>query len=823
MGHHLNASTKNWRYWIGGLALGIAALATAWVLLLAPQVDHSRTYRIAFGGDEPMHFAAPDGSPKGLAVEIVQAAAKQVGIKLEWVFVGNNQSADVDLWVLKSIVRGRPTSLYYSAPYLQAESCFLVPNESPIRDIPDLIGARISYVDFGVHRATLPQLIPRFEPVPTNSTRDAVSQMLKGRADVAYLDQYTLFATLLAGDQRPLRVLPTHSPTRQLALAARPAYRAVADEIRTGMQLLVEQGTLAEITKRWIFFPNLTAGIIGDSAKEYRQRRWQRIGITILSTLLVITAGLSILAQHRKNQWRKSEQKHRRLHESMTDAFAQFDLQGRIEETNPAYCDLLGYSDQELRQLSQAEITPEKWHAQDRIIFEEQVLRHGFSIVYEKEFRRKDGDIFPAELRCFLLHDTLGKPTGFWAIVRDISERKRAENERDHLHQQLAQSQKMETVGRLAGGVAHDFNNMLQAILGNTALLLEDVPKDSPLCGPLQEIQNAAKRSADLTRQLLGFARKQTVTPQVLDLNKSVADMLQLLRRLIGERIEIVWRPAADLWPVKIDPSQLDQILSNLCVNARDAIQNSGTVTLATANLSIDEAYCATHEGHTPGDFVVLTVSDTGAGINPAAMSHLFEPFFTTKEAGAGTGLGLAMVYGVVTQNGGIIKVASTPATGTSFTVFLPRVFAAPSPADDENHPTTTPPPGHGTILLVEDETPVLKISKTMLTKAGYHVLTASTPEAALRIAEQMPGKIDLLVTDVIMPGMNGRQLADHLYLRHPGIKRIFMSGYAADLITTDGILGPDVHFLPKPFSSQALINLVQTTLDRRPATRHPF
>ncbi|NLG34883.1 MAG: PAS domain-containing protein [Lentisphaerae bacterium] len=392
----------------------------------------------------------------------------------------------------------------------------------------------------------------------------------------------------------------------------------------------------------------------------------------------------------------------------------------------------------------------------------------------------------------------------FLSIVRDITDQKLAEQEREQLQTQLTHAHKMESIGRLAGGVAHDFNNMLGAILGHAELAMEDTPDGHPLREHLVEIRKAGQRSADLTRQLLAFARKQTVRPRRINLNETVEGMLKMIRRLIGEQIDLVWRPGPDAGSVLIDPSQLDQILANLCVNARDAIAGSGTITIETGPADLDEPFCDAHAGIRPGPYVRLAVRDSGAGMDATTLAHIFEPFFTTKDIGEGTGLGLSTVYGAVQQNNGCVTVQSRPEHGTLFEVFLPR---HPDPADapPPEEPPAPPPPHRKTILLVEDEPAILTISAGLLRHLGYTVLTAASPDQALHLAQSHPGEIHLLMTDVVMPGMNGRELARQLLASRPRLKRLYMSGYTADVIAHHGILDPGVHFIQKPFSKKDL------------------
>ena len=400
-----------------------------------------------------------------------------------------------------------------------------------------------------------------------------------------------------------------------------------------------------------------------------------------------------------------------------------------------------------------------------------------------------------------------GRLDGAIIVNLDISDRKA-------LEEQLLQAQKMESIGRLAGGVAHDFNNMLGVILGYAEILLEQVSVGQPMYKAVHGIQQAAQRSANLTRQLLAFARKQTVAPQVLDLNATVAGMLTMLRRLIGEDIALSWLPGPDLWPVRMDPSQIDQILANLCVNARDAIGGkTGRVTIETANVVFDQAYCAIHAGFLPGEYVLLAVSDDGCGMDQEILSHLFEPFYTTKETGEGTGLGSAMVYGIIRQNNGFINVYSEPDQGTTFKMYLPR-FAVQG--DGAIQPETVQPMacGQETILLVEDEPMILEMVSLMLQSQGYTVLAATTPGEALRTAREYAGDLHLLMTDVIMPEMNGRELARNLRTLYPGLKRLFMSGYTANVIAHHGVLDAGVHFIQKPFSKKDLAAKVRCVLE---------
>jgi PAS domain S-box-containing protein len=442
-------------------------------------------------------------------------------------------------------------------------------------------------------------------------------------------------------------------------------------------------------------------------------------------------------------------------------------------------------------------------------------ITHGRSWAGELEMVTKSGRVFPAYERADAIKDQEGNVIGLIGIISDITERKQAEQEKARLEGQLQQAQKMESVGRLAGGVAHDFNNMLAVILGHTAMALEVVDPAQPLHANLVEIRTAASRSAALTQQLLAFARKQTVAPRILDLNETVEGMLKMLQRLIGENVDLRWQPGAGLWRVRVDPTQIDQIVANLCVNARDAIANVGKLSIETGNCTLDDAYCAAHPAVVPGDYVRLAVSDDGCGMDKETQSHLFEPFFTTKATGKGTGLGLATVYGIVKQNNGFINVHSEPGSGTTFTIYLPRLSGEARQAGTKGSEGGALR-GHETVLLVEDEPAILRLTKLLLERLGYSVLAACTPGEAIRLAREHPGEIHLLMTDVVMPEMNGRDLAKNLLRLYPSIRRLFMSGYTADVIASHGVLDEGVNFLQKPFTVEDLAAKLREALERK-------
>jgi len=398
-----------------------------------------------------------------------------------------------------------------------------------------------------------------------------------------------------------------------------------------------------------------------------------------------------------------------------------------------------------------------------------------------------------------------GQLVRVWGTQRDVTEQR-------HLEEQFRQAQKMEAVGQLAGGIAHDFNNLLTAILGNTQLLLRELPPGDSMRGDVEEIRKASERAASLTRQLLAYSRRQMLQPEVLDLNVVMAEMDKMLRRLIGEHIDLVAVFAPDLGRVRADPNQIEQVIVNLAVNARDAMPDGGKLTIETANADLDETFAQAHLGSVPGSYAMLAVTDTGVGMDATVRAHLFEPFFTTKEVGRGTGLGLATVYGIVKQSGGYISVYSEPGHGSSFKIYLPRI-ATPAEAP-AGAPKGGPAPGSETVLVVEDEPAVLTLSRRALEAQGYVVLAASDADAALRVVERHGGMIHLLLTDVVMPGLSGRELADRLSAQRPGIRVLYMSGYPGDAVVQHGTLPLGSAFLQKPFSPDGLARKVRDVLD---------
>lgn len=581
-----------------------------------------------------------------------------------------------------------------------------------------------------------------------------------------------------------------------------PESLLLARERMTGQMDLEKQGQID---------PEMKATLILQYYHKDGSTRWMETvtsGLRNEQGILTGLHGVSKNITERKkaeDALRKSEERYRAIFENTGTANIIVAEDTTIMMANKNFADLCGYTKEELEgkiswtvfvhkdDLEQME----KYHRMRRLMDGDAPASYEFRAITRR------GDILNLYLSASMIPET--KESVISMI--DLTQNKQLET-------QLIQAQKMESVGRLAGGVAHDFNNMLSVIIGNTEMALKNLDRSDPLYKTLQDVLNAGMRSADLTRQLLAFARKQTVSPKVLDLNDTITGMLKMLRRLIGEHIDLGWHPGHDLWTVEMDPSQVDQLLANLIVNARDAIAEAGKILIETANTVCDESYCMDRPECIPGEYVVIAVSDDGCGMDKETLASIFEPFFTTKKEGQGTGLGLATVYGIVKQNNGFVNVYSEPDHGTTFRIYIPRHVAGEDErgTESEDHEMDLPV-GTETVLIVEDEQTVLTLSKAMLEMLGYKVLAANSKDQAFKLVNEYDGEIDLLLTDVVMPGMNGKELSERIRDIKPAMKCLFMSGYTADVIARQGVLEEGVKFIPKPFSLQDLAVKVREVL----------
>ena len=541
-----------------------------------------------------------------------------------------------------------------------------------------------------------------------------------------------------------------------------------------------------EVSSRLIYENGVPIGVQG-TAREITERR------------------------ERQKALKASEERLRELIENANDIIFTCDMSGNINSLNRAGQKLIGYLAREAVGMNFAHfVAPEFLETAAEMLARQ--TTSDASTVYELEIITRCGERAALEVSSQTIFSE-GKAVGVQGVARDITERKRTEQALRASQLQLQQSQKLEAVGQLAGGVAHDFNNLLTAIIGYSQLSLRRLDSEDPVARNINEIMKAAGRAASLTRQLLAFSRKQILEAKVLDLNLVVNDMSQMLRRLISEDVELSTIAATDLDKVKADCGQIEQIIMNLAVNARDAMPSGGKLTIETANVVLDDEYAQQNLPTEPGAYVMLSVSDTGVGMDQQTLSRIFEPFFTTKAIGKGTGLGLSTVYGIVKQSGGYIWASSELGRGTTFRVYLPRVDAL---TVKEKLRLVSPPAPRGseTILLVEDDEQVREIVRQILERQGYRTITAPNGEQALAVAHRHIGRIHLTITDVVMPQMNGRELAERLAHSRPDMKILYMSGYTDDATMRLGLLDKQFQFIQKPFAADALASKVRDTLD---------
>ena len=502
---------------------------------------------------------------------------------------------------------------------------------------------------------------------------------------------------------------------------------------------------------------------------------------------------------------RRSEADFRSVVEDAPYGIYRASITGRFLQVNPAVLKMLGYEQE--HELLERDLAAdifrhdgEYQHLADLLMRTEEVKD------IEMEWKKKDDTSITVRCSGRRINDENGAPAYFAVFAEDVTEKR-------VLERQLRMAQKMEAIGRLSGGIAHDFNNLLGVIIGYSRVLKRALGAGNALCEHALEIEKAGERAASLTKQLLAFSRQQVLTPAILDLNTLASDMQGMLPRLLGEDIQVSLELDPELGSVKADQSQIEQIIMNLAVNARDAMPMGGKLKIQTTNVELDQTYTRNHSGSKIGDYVLLAVTDTGTGMDAATLTHIFEPFFTTKERGQGTGLGLATVYGIVKQSDGYIWVDSVPGKGASFQIYLPRHAGQPA-VEEQKFDLGEKLGGSESILLVEDAEPLRKLAQTFLEASGFRVLSAGSGEEALEVAAGCGRSLDLLLTDVVMPGMNGRVLAEQLSPRQPGIKVLYMSGYTDSFIAGHGVLEPGTHLLHKPFTEEVLIRKVRDVLD---------
>lgn len=802
---------RHWSLKHTGAAAAVLCAAAVWLWFhpLKPGgIDLDKTYRIGFGIDRPFHFPTAASKPTGLAVEIVDKAAQRRGVKLDWIPVGSGvpalRAGEIDLYILLTIRPARRALVHMTDPYLITETSFLVRSDSPVQQTAHLLSSRISFIDVEVHRMDLGKYFPQAVLMPQTSTKEAIVAVREGRADAAYVDQFAAITALLDNQvQTPVRIVGAGGTKGLMALASTFEHAPVADAVREEMRAMTADGTTSQILGRWGFFSSLTTEATDALEAEQRRVRRLRAGLAVAGGLLLAVAwlawrlrGESAALKQAQIALSDSERHHRMLVDSLPDVLYMANPEGNISLN--ARNGETGGQEELIRTLQQSAA-----HTQSV----RESIETGRTIIGEES---TSDDRF-VEYRLFPMDNRKRRTPAVMGILRDVTDRKRSERARAELEEQLRQSQTLEGIGRLAGGVAHDFNNLLTVINGYSESVLESPGLDAAIRRQVEGIHIAGAAAAELTQQLLAFGRKQVALVRRLDLNALIREMEGLIRRVLDAKVSLIHALRPSNGSIVADPAQISQILLNLASNARDAMPRGGSLLIETADVELVPGDGA-GLGLVDGSYVRLSVTDTGMGMNEETKARLFEPFFTTKEMGQGTGLGLATVYGIVKQLGGHIRVESEPSHGTTFEILLPRNLDPP-PVSAERPLQPAVPSGTETILVVEDQNDVRTLVRDMLKRLGYRVLDVGEPGEALAIVAKVSGPIDLLVTDVVLPGMSGTELAQRLAGSNPSLKVLFMSGYTQNAI--GGELPRGAAFLQKPFTLSSLGTKVRALLDQ--------
>ena len=809
------------------------------LLFVIPALSAAKVLKVGVYNNNPTIFMNGDGNASGLFVELLEDIAAQEDWQLQYVFghwaelYDLLKKGEIDILPAIAFSKEREKFLDYTDETVMSNwAQIYTPASRSISSILELEGKKIAVKVGDIHFEALKKLTNDFNISCRFIEAEDYETVLEMLA-AEYLD-FGVVNRLFGNRNRhrfKVQVAPVvFNPIEMRYAEPKGRERGIVGKIDAHLVSYKyhRDSLYYKATKRWSLEENdagipkqfwyLLTAVFSASVlflggcmlfRDQVKRRTREL--TAVNEKLASEVAERIKAE---NELRVSVERIDAFFRSVNDAILVHPLLkenfSNFIEVNQVACERYGYTREEFLAISVKDIT-----------CQEDAMKHGASdhrrtllekgqLIFTTTHIKKNGESFPVEINSNIV-ELNGKPV-IIAVVRDITQRINAQADQEQLETQLQQAQKMDSIGLLAGGVAHDFNNMLGVILGHTEIALYKMDPSMALYSNLREIRKAAERSANLTRQLLAFARKQTISPKILDLNETVLGMLKMLQRLIGENITLAWRPSHDLFPIKIDPGQVDQILANLCINGRDAIKGNGRITISTENVTLNQEECAGYAGFLPGQYVLLEVHDSGCGMDAATLEKIFDPFFTTKPLGEGTGLGLATVYGIVKQNKGFIYVTSQPGQGTCFKVYLPRQKGR-NGAQLEYFMGQENSGNLKTILLVEDEAPLLRITEAILQAAGFKVLSADTPAEALKIAEGRPD-IDLLLTDVVMPEMSGLELNQKLQETHPKLNCLYMSGYTEDVISNHGVLKKGVHFIPKPFTKAELVLSIHKVLD---------
>jgi PAS domain S-box-containing protein len=807
------------------MALVLTAVAVgAWLGLRHPDFG-GRVYRIGWTMSPPFQLRDHNGQPTGLAVDMVREAARRRGIALQWVYWNNSSEASLrdkklDLWPLITITPERLKMFYISEPYLESELCLLVRADSPYRTVRDLAKATIGVANAPIDLWHIQHDLPEAHPHSHPTLGPVIEDVCEQKVDAALMDAYTAVSTLLNDRScggHGLRWISAPRIRSRMGVGATFAVRDAAIAIREEIGNMAVEGKLATILGQWGYMSGQHLESI-ETLLTYRRREARLWSVIALFGALLAMAGwLTIRNTRERNRTRQAEgalreaeQRLRLMGNNLKEMVVAYDMNRELIYANPAVETMTGYPATECTATAFL-----SWiHPDDRPRMQARFdsLFQGNSIEDEYRIVTRDGQVKWLAATWGPMLDESGQQIGVQGSKRDITDRKRAEEALRESQARYLQAQRLESIGRLAGGVAHDFNNLLTVINGYSDLIYRKLGAEDPLRQQVDQVRHAGERAAELTQQLLAFSRKQVIQPRPLDLNSVIHDSERMFRRLLGEDVQLITRLQPGLGLVMADSSQMHQVLMNLVVNARDAMSDGGKLFIETAEVEITAQYVSKHPEALVGRAVLLTVTDSGMGMDRETQQHIFEPFYTTKGAAQGTGLGLATVYGIVKQSHGWIMLYSEIGKGTSFKIYLPRISSGlpeqPGAATD-----ATRLRGRETLLVVEDQEEVRAYAVSVLESYGYTVLDAPDGANALAVAEHHSGPIHLLLTDVVLPGMNGRQLADRLTVIRPEMKVLYTSGYTQDVIAHRGVLDRDVAYLPKPYSPEALAERIRSVL----------
>jgi PAS domain S-box-containing protein len=825
-----------WKALVGGIVVCslLGALAILTGSLRRQYWANGETYRIGWDPDPPEQVAAGTGEPTGLAVELVKEAARRRGIGLRWVrhHEGSEtalRTGAVDLWPLITITPERLKVIHISAPYLDAVTSFVIRRDSGLRTVEDLAGKAVGYVAvprpgsivIPINLRLASQFAPEARYTAVGSPRALIAGVCNKDLAAGFVEQNAVIGILMADGFACgpgfAMITPPNSRIR-LGIGSTNRAAPAADALRDEMDGMALDGRMESEFSKWGYLSGRTVSYV-ESLRSSRQReRW----IELVACVFAILFLLALLqtwryfregtrARRAEAALRKSIAESRLLAQALRsaqDCICVSDMDGRILYVNEACLRTYEYEEGEL--IGQPVEIFRSTHP-DRLVDPElSAAMAGEGWRGELWSRSKTGRDFPISLARSRVRDEKGNVIALVGVARDITERRKAEEEYRKLQAQYLQAQKLESVGQLAGGVAHDFNNLLTVILGYSRKLLSAMDAEDPAREPLAQIASAADKAARLTRQLLTFSRQNAGAPKVVSLDEIVIGLEPMLRRLIEESIEVILAPEADRTFIFADPALVEQVVVNLAVNGRDAMPEGGRLFIETSRTTVADEFAAKCLSVPVCRYAMLSVTDNGTGMEPEVQARIFEPFFTTKEPGKGSGLGLSTVYGIVKQSGGAITVHSTPGVGTSIKVFFPAANAADA-EEAKPEPVAIPARGNETVLLVEDETGVRNYVREVLEEYGYRVLDAANGTDAIEMTRRCDRtRIDLLLTDMVLPGMNGVEVIRHFSALRPGVPVVRMSGYperfAAQMLD-------DIPYLPKPFTPEALLEMVGRTL----------